>query len=280
MSNAKDYYNLHSYGYVQKWNELFVHSNNPANYFRRQLIDSVLQVSDIRRNSHVVEIGCGTGLVLRDILQHTDRVFGVDIAEAMLQRVADSTLPDKRVVIVDDFLSIDAYRQADVVLMEGDFRGLNLPENYFDRIISVEVLRYVDNIDRCFDYCRSIMHRDSIFVFTVTNFWSASLFPIKYTVRKLLGLTNTPNELRQYFITEKGLEHKLRKSGLQMMECRRVGFLTMNPLVRRFIRDRSAAANLYTLESRVRNLPIIKNFCDTLIVAAKKSEDRSPFGPG
>lgn len=270
MTNAKDYYNLHSHGYVEKWNQLLGNSDSPRDYFRRQLIDLVLGMSHIRKNSKVVEVGCGTGLVLKEVLKHTDRVFGIDIAEAMLRRVADSTLRDKKVAIVSDFSNADAYKAAEIVLMEGDFRALNLPRDCFDRIISVEVLRYVDDIEQCFDYCRSIMKSDSIFIFTITNPWSASLFPIKYTIRKLLGLIDGQKELKQYFVTEKRLRKKLRKSGLEVVECKQIGFLTMNPLVRRFIQNESSAAKIYDLDTRIANLPGVKKLFDTIIVAVRK----------
>jgi SAM-dependent methyltransferase len=270
MSNAKDYYNLNSQGYVQKWDQLFGNSDSPKDYFRRQLIDLVLGMSHIRKNSKVVEVGCGTGLVLKEVLKHTDRVFGIDIAEAMLRRVADSTLRDKKVAIVNDFSDADAYGAAEIVLMEGDFRALNLPRGYFDRIISVEVLRYVDDIEKCFDYCRSIMKSDSIFIFTITNLWSASLFPVKYTVRKLAGLIDDQKELKQYFVTERRLREKLRKTGLELVDSKRFGLLALNPLLRRLIQTKSAAVKIHDLDTKMANLRGVRNLFDTLIVAVKK----------
>jgi predicted TPR repeat methyltransferase len=227
-------------------------------------------MSRITHDSKVVEIGCGTGLVLREVLKHADRVFGVDIAEAMLRRVADSTLRDKKVAIVNDFSDADAYGAAEVVLTEGDFRALNLPRGYFDRIISVEVLRYVDNIEKCFYDCRAIMNDDSIFIFTITNLWSASLFPVKYTVRKLAGLIDEQKELKQYFVTEQRLREKLRKTGLELVDSKRFGFLALNPLLRRLIHTKSAAAKIHDFDTKMANLLGIRNLFDTLIVAVKK----------
>lgn len=270
MNNAKEFYNLHSQGYVQKWDQLFVDSEEPKHYLRRKLFEDVLKMSHIRTESRVVEIGCGTGLVLKEILRYTDRVVGVDVSEAMLRRVADSTLRDRKVAFVDDIADVGTHPEAEVLLTEGDFTSLKLPENYFDRIIAVEVLRYIDDIDRCFAYCRSIMKPDTRFVFTVTNPCSCSWFPLKYKLRKHFKMTDPKAELVQYFVTEKAVRAKLRKAGFDVVGFKRTGLLTMNPLLRRFIRSKTEAAKIRAWDDTLAGWFPFKKFFDTFVVAVKR----------
>ena len=269
MNNAREHYNKGSHGYAEKWENINIDPDDPRNYFRKRLMEVVLKMSaPLSSNTRVVEIGCGNGLVLREVLKYTNKVFGTDIAIEMLRRVADTTLKDKKVVITDNFLNLGD-NDAEVILKENDFLNLDLPGNYFDRILSVEVLRYIDDIDICFKKCRAIMKQDSLFIFTTTNLWSFSLFPIKYSIRKALGIVDSKMELSQYFVTEKLLRGKLKKSGLRIVGFKRVGFLSMNPIARKFIRGEKLSAKIYDIDRVLAHIPILRNFFDTFIVAAK-----------
>jgi ubiquinone/menaquinone biosynthesis C-methylase UbiE len=270
VNNAKEFYNLNSRGYVQKWDRLFVDADEPRHYLRRQFFAAVLEMSEIRAGSAVLEIGCGTGLVLKEILRYTQPVFGMDISEAMLRRVADSTLPDRKVVVVDDLARADAPPGAEVILAQGDFSSLRLPEKSFDRVIAVEVLRYIEDIDRCLAQCRAIMTEDARFVFTVTNPRSFSCFPVKYNLRKKFGLTDASRELLQYFVSEEELKTKIDKAGFHIVGFKRSGFLTMNPLARRFIRTNAAAAKVLAIDGALSRRFPFRRYFDTFIVAVKK----------
>jgi SAM-dependent methyltransferase len=270
VNNAKEFYNLNSQGYVQKWEGLFVDSDEPRHYLRRQLFADVLQMSHIRGDSVVLEIGCGTGLVLKEILRYSKRVFGMDISEAMLRRVADSTLPDRKVALVDDLACADAPPQTEVILAQGDFSSLRLPEKSFDRVIAVEVLRYIDDLDRCLAQCRTIMKDNARFVFTVTNPRSVSCFPLKYSLRKRFGVMDASRELLQYFVGENELKAKIYKAGFHVVAFKRSGFLSMNPLVRRFIRTNAAAARVLAIDRALSRRFPFRHYFDTFIVAIKK----------
>ena len=85
----------------------------------------------------IVEIGCGTGLVLKELLKITKPIYGTDISTQMLERVRDSLLKDRNVSIVNNFTEVLNNRESDVFLMQNDLLELNLPKNYFDKIISM-----------------------------------------------------------------------------------------------------------------------------------------------
>lgn len=269
MNNAKNYYNKHSEGYAKKWSNINIEHDSPSYFYRKKLMDTVLEMSNIQNGDKVVEIGCGTGLAIREILKYTRPVFGVDTSYAMLERVKDSTLKDKKISIVENFSDVDVL--SDVILCVNDFEKLNLPKNYFDKLLSIEVLRYIDNIGICFRNCKSVMKDNSIFVFTITNTYSFSFFPFKYNIRKLFGLVNLNEELLQYFVTERVLKRGLEKAGLEIVDFERVGFLFMNPLVRKYIKNRSSAEKIHKLDEFFSKIPFIRAFFDTFIVAVKKS---------
>ena len=268
MNNAKDYYNLHSAGYVSKW-DLSLGLKKPANYYRLQIINSIIEMAHIETVDKVVEIGCGTGLVLDELLKICRPIYGTDISIEMLQRVKDSLLKDKKVSIVDNLNDVLNNGGSDIFLMQNDLLGLNLPKNYFNKIISMEVLRYIDDVPKSLQNVKNIMKQESIFVFTVTNLWSFSLFPIKYSIRKLFHRINKKDELLQYFVTEKGIKREIANAGLTLVSFKKLNMLSFNPLIERLVKTDIQAQKIMRWDRVLSKVPILNNFFDTFILAVK-----------
>lgn len=255
---------------MSKWDLSSSGLDRPANFYRQTLIGTLLKAADIKNGDKVVEIGCGTGLVLCELLKKTSPVFGVDISLQMLERVRDSVLKDRRVVILND-LSRTEGQIGDAFLAVDDFLNLRLPEKHFDKILSLEVLRYVDDLDRAFVNTRKIMEEDTVFVFSITNLWSSSFFPLKYSLRKRLGLLDAKNELLQYFVTEKSVRRKLEESGLKIIQFEKLNLLSANPLIVRLVKSRKWAERIIWFEGRLSKMPLINKFCDTFLVTVKRA---------
>ena len=268
MNNAKDYYNTHSIGYRDKWNLSELGLRKPANLYRLQIINSMIKMASLEMNDSVLEIGCGTGLVLEELLKVTRPIYAIDISVEMLHRVKDSLLKDKKVSIVNDFRGVLHNNQSDIFLMQNDLLELDLPKNYFDKIISMEVLRYIDDISKALQNIRNIMKQDTIFVFTVTNFFSFSLFPIKYYLRKLFNRVNK-EELIQYFVTESGIKKEIKKSNLKILSFKKLNLLSFNPLIENVVATDIQAKKIMKWDKILSKIPIINHFFDTLIFAVK-----------
>ena len=269
MNNAEQYYNRHSREYAEKWKTM-KDTFTPSYYFRQYIMQAVLAAACLEKTDKVVEIGCGTGLVLREALKIVRPVFGTDISPEMLERVRDSVLSEKKIIIVNDFIAAGAHPETDVFLMVNNLLELNLPKNYFDKIISVEVLRYVENLDAALTNVARAMKSRSLFVFTITNFWSASFFPLKYSLRKIFGFLKPEKELLQYFTTKSTLFRKLKKTGFSVEKIERIGFLSVNPLTKKLIKNETMARVISRLDRVLSHIPLINAFFDTLLVTAKK----------
>lgn len=273
MNNAENYYNIHSVDYVDKWDLSKEGLKKPANYYRLELIKSMLNLANIKHGDKVVEVGCGTGLVLQEVSKIAKPIYGSDISIAMLERVKDSLLKDKKVLIVDNFSkAISSKMDADVFLAQEDFLKLNLPKNYFDKILSMEVLRYIDDLPKCFTNIKAIMKNDTTFVFTVTNFYSFSLFPIKYTLRKIFGRVDKDKELLQYFVTESSVKKELKKAGFVITAFKKMNFLSLSPFVESVVKDSIKAEKIRDLDDKLSKVPIINLFFDTFIIAVKLNQ--------
>jgi 2-polyprenyl-3-methyl-5-hydroxy-6-metoxy-1,4-benzoquinol methylase len=187
----------------------------------------------------------------------------------MLERVKDSLLKNKKVSIVTDFNDVLNNMGSDVFLMQNDFLQLRLPKNYFDKIISMEVLRYIDDVPKSLENVKSIMKENSIFVFTITNLFSFSFFPIKYSIRKFFNIINKKDELLQYFVTEGQIKREIKNAGLKIISFKKLNLLSFNPIIESIVDTDTKARKIMHWDNLLSKIPIINHLFDTFIIAVK-----------
>ncbi len=62
-------------------------------FFDETVADSVLKASDIKPGASVVDVGCGTGFLTRQValmMQGTGKIVGVDLSDSMLEKAKDN----------------------------------------------------------------------------------------------------------------------------------------------------------------------------------------------
>ena len=265
MVNAREFYDSRSEEYSRKWQSIESEDSFNA-FYRNRLYDLVFSMASINSGDRVIEIGSGTGLTLRRLLSITRPVYGVDVSRAMLEQAKATTLADYKVAISDGEFPLDA----DALLRLGDFRTLDLPEASFDRILSVEVLRYIDDPTACFRVAYRALKPGGRLVFSATNLFSASTFPINHNIRRKLGRLDSDRQLLQYFSTTRGLRRQLQQCGFSVLGIEKLRFFSAHPIVKRRMRTSVGAARLYKFERRLLKIPLVNQFFDQLIVAAEK----------
>jgi SAM-dependent methyltransferase len=57
-----------------------------AELYRTAVIEPTLNLLELEPHNHVLEVGCGSGLILREIEGRVERAVGTDLSEALLAR--------------------------------------------------------------------------------------------------------------------------------------------------------------------------------------------------
>ena len=117
MSNdqARRYYNSFSGGYERERHK---------GYHRWLDEQSVSIVAPLAENARVLEVGCGTGLILKEVAPLAEYAVGLDISAGMLEYARA--------------------RQLNVI--QSSATAIPFPDNYFDLIYSFKVLAHVPDI--------------------------------------------------------------------------------------------------------------------------------------
>jgi predicted TPR repeat methyltransferase len=264
--NAQPYYDRHSTEYVAKWRSL-ESGAHPSDLYRTNMITNLIEMANVQPGGRVVEIGAGTGLVLEELLKQVAPVVGTDVSIEMLRRAEEALAQDWHVAIVETLP--DDLTTADVYLLPDDILASALPPKRFDSILSMEVFRYVGDLDRGLRNVRRALADGGTFAFSITNRWSLGLFPIKFEVRRLLGRVDLDTELAHYFVTETGIKRTLERCGFRVIELRKLNCVTFNPLVRRRVHSSVGARRAIEIDKRLERVPGANKLFDTFLIACR-----------
>ncbi|MDF1498783.1 MAG: class I SAM-dependent methyltransferase [Patescibacteria group bacterium] len=112
----KEYYNKTSNKYDRQRTKKYFSLINELE------IDTVLPFVN---NKKVLEVGCGTGLILQEINKYTFEAIGIDISDKML----------------------DISKNKNLNVLNADVNKIPFPDEYFDVVYSFKVLAHIKNIE-------------------------------------------------------------------------------------------------------------------------------------
>ena len=257
MSTAKNYYNREAKNYSNKWFDLEKNRYKSLSLLKRnQVLSEFYEFIEKRTGDIVMEVGCGTGLVLNLIAGDFNRIVGVDISYHMLSEGKKNVLKKGT---------------NEIFLVNGD--GIDIPfkNNSFDNIFCIEVIRYVKKRTNFLKSVCRTLRPGGKFIFTAANLSSFTFFPLKrLTLQKLHFLQN--KEMVHYFTTSKMIRHQLEQNGFNNVTIKHVGFYN-NFLLYLFTgKDKEYSLRRYEIfERRIRNVPFLKYLCETLIISCEKA---------
>jgi ubiquinone/menaquinone biosynthesis C-methylase UbiE len=96
---------------------------------RREVVFNLLR----RERGRVLDIGCGPGVFARDLLEQGWEVWGVDISPKMIKGVVDG---------------LSGERAERGYFLLGDIEALPLPDRFFDAVLCIGVLEYLNGCRR------------------------------------------------------------------------------------------------------------------------------------
>lgn len=151
QANSQAYYDDFATGYESE-----------RGYGYHQLIDD-LEIEVVRPlaiGRRVLEIGCGTGLILQRLSRHADEAVGVDLSPGMLRGARE--------------------RGLDVVIASAS--ELPFPDATFDLVCSFKVLAHVPQIARTLEEVARVTRPGGQMVLEFYNPWS-----LRYLAKRVAG---------------------------------------------------------------------------------------------
>ena len=144
-------------------------------YGRNMVLEELeLLLNTIPKGSKILDVGCGTAHLTNWIKEKGFNVYGLEPSQKMLEHAA-SNFPE-------------------IEIKEGISSDMPYPENYFDLVVSFEVMRYLDkneNIATYKEIYRVLKNKGSFFV-TQVNLFSTDFYYIFHNLKSIYcKITNT-----------------------------------------------------------------------------------------
>lgn len=135
--------------------------------------DRILGLINCRQKfKKILDLGCGPAIISEDLLEISEKVYGVDLSEDMIS-VAESkfsgTVNESRI-----FFSV------------GDAEKLDFPDQYFDAVICLGVLRYLDSLEDGLREIHRVLKPEGIMIGTFYHRYSLYWISMIFLYRPLL----------------------------------------------------------------------------------------------
>jgi ubiquinone/menaquinone biosynthesis C-methylase UbiE len=158
-----DWFNRQYNKYNDFYDSDFLYGRRQLEYYFKKIIGT------LNKSSRILDIGCGTGDKIEELIEYGFEVVGIEPSINM-RKYAEDKLPPATV-------------------RDGSILNIPFPDNYFDFVYAIEVLRYLDYYDNIIGLKEiyRVLRPGGIFFGTFVNRYAADGFAILTNIRKIAG---------------------------------------------------------------------------------------------
>lgn len=124
------------------WNYQF-----PIKYIQLYRFNIIIKLIGENYFQKLLEIGTGSGIFLPELARHTEKIYAID-----------KHPHTNKIIYMLEKMNINNFE-----ISSQSIERTNFPDNYFDAIVAVSVLEFVDNIDKAVAEIKRILKKDGFF---------------------------------------------------------------------------------------------------------------------
>lgn len=192
---AIDVHDQQAAEFEERYRQLEADYHTSTFTYGRAKIEAILERELPRApGAHVLDIGCGVGFTVSRLIRRGFRVTGVEPAEGMLRR-ARAANPSAEIIT-------------------GDAERLPFPDDSFDAVIAIEVLRYIHDTSAALRECVRVLRPGGKAILTAAPRWSLNgYFAVNLVTSRLSvpGLT----KVKHSFMSSRTARRSMRAAGFE-----------------------------------------------------------------
>ncbi len=164
----------------------------PVNRLRKDAALMEIEKLDLKPKMKTMDIGCGTGQLVVDLLYKGFEAYGIDVADKMIQEANKSLVKSR----VDKFNQKEIFKVADV-------EDLNLAKKRYNLITALGLLEYLDTDEELFKVLKNVVVSKGYALVECRNKFFNLFSGNNYTLSicesgQLKGLVNSLSEVEKF----------------------------------------------------------------------------------
>jgi len=240
----KDYYKkIDTEKYYDEFSKIY--ENKRKKGYHKMLDDFELAILSefLNKTDKVLEIGCGTGLILKETDKLVSRAVGIDISSKMLEKA----------------------KQRGLEVYKAEASLLPFNDNYFDVVYSFKVLSHIEAIEKTIHEINRVLKPGGIAVLEFYNRNSMRTFLKKVKPGNVISGNITDNSVYTRYDTLKEIKYYMPGS-LKIVKIKGIRVITPAFFVHNipFVKD-----FFYKTEFFLKDTPLSR-FAGFLVVIAEK----------
>ena len=238
----------------QRYEVLSVDPYRDTFVYSRKKIDEVLfETLDGTRPGTLLDIGCGTGEYVRACTDRGWTVTGIEPSQGMLAHASDLN--------------------PDATIVSGSAEALPVGEATFDAVISIEVMRYLDDVDPALAEIQRVLKPGGVSIVTYAPRYSTNLYAL---VNQLSGRfqVGSLSRVKQRFDSRRGLARAYSRNGF-VDTAVHGRFFGPWVVLGRFAPGLCARLlrRWEPIDDRLAQIRTLRNFSNAMIVVARKGSN-------
>jgi len=255
---------------IHYWESIYKRKDFWGLSFRKRMYLALSWLDDLnlQKNAKILDIGCGAGVMVREIANRGYEVFGMDYSYDMIKKA-------KGVCGVNAELNIK--------FLQGDIESLPFKDSVFDMVSCLGVITYLKSEEKALREMSRIIRPDGILILSILNKVPlAKCLDISVLVKRRLEMAlrrkitsqksrdrNKENysTLRSYFIPS--LRNSLEIAGFRELDCVAVQYGPLTFFGRRIFPE-GINISITTFLEEFSNMPVIRSFGNMCLFKLRK----------
>jgi len=189
---------------IEYWESIYSRRDFAGFILQRRMYQALSWLGNLNlsKDSRVLDVGCGPGVMVKEIAGKGHRVFGMDYSYNMIQKAE---------------ARCNVHKRLNLVFLQGDIESLPFKESVFDVILCLGVVSYLKSEQKALQEMSRVLKSGGTLILSILNRTSLTkwLDPSAFVRRKINKILDN-KVVKSYFIPS--LRNSLRIAGFTELD--------------------------------------------------------------
>lgn len=253
---------------IDYWESVYNRQDFLGVCYRRRMFQALswLDNSNLSKNSKILDVGCGAGMMVKEIANKGYEILGMDYSYNMIRKAKDI-----------------CNAKVDINFLQGDIESLPFENSVFDIVLCLGVITYLKSEEKALLEMSRVLKPGGTMILSILNKFSlAKCLDISVLVKRRLQriagnrivswkkraeIKENRFVVKSYFIPR--LRNSLKIAGFTELDCTAIQYGPLTFFGRKLFAE-PVNINITNFLEKFSNIPVIKSFGNMCLFRVRK----------